>query len=320
MTQNIMSQYIDEQTHALKELVQSTQFQTIADTLPHISTITIVGTGSSYHMALAGASILNKLGFQAQCLKPSQVTQHNPDLAIFISQTGTSLNVLNVISHFDSTKIALTENMDAPISKAVDHTIDILANHEKCDAKTKGVSLTYASLVLLAHAIKSQTPTALIEDINSLETTIHQAREWASNNNWSFSVNNLAVIADKNSKANGLEAALKMLEVCLIPCLYTDDDEFSHGYHRMINKNSAILSLSLSDQPMNPHLSELMASVGGKMCTIGPELSNDIVVSSPLHQLAAAHAIIAEFADQYGYDPNMPLYNEFIDKVNTRIK
>lgn len=319
MTQNIMSQYVDEQTEALNQLIQSHQFQNIADTLPSISTITIVGTGSSYHMALAGASIFNKLGFKAQCLKPSEVTQHNPDLAIFISQTGTSLNVLNVVDNFNSLKIALTENIKGPISKVVDHTIDINSKGEKCNAKTKGVSLTYASLVLLAYALKKETPTSLTDDINSLDTTINKARQWANNNNWSQSVTSLVVIGDKDSKANGLEAALKMLEVCLIPCLYTDDDEFSHGYHRMINENSAILSLSLSEQPMNTHLSELMESVGGQICTIGPDLSNNIIVNSPLHQLAAVHTLIAEFADQYGYDPNMPLYDEFVQKVKTRI-
>lgn len=309
---HIMSQYIDEQGSVLQNLLVTSQFEEIQLQLTKpIHKIIIVGTGSSYNMALAASKDFERL-LSTTCVafKPSDfvIPDDLDTLIIFISQTGTSNNVLNIVNKTKSFQtIAVTEDLNSPLAQQCDITIDILTGKELCNAKTKGVTATYCALLILAHTLSETSFDYLQNEIDTIPQVIEETKQLASTIDIN-KVDHTIYIGDPHFRAVGLEGSLKYLEVLLDPALYCDIDEFSHGYHRLINPNSlGILIQRESDEEFNQATKKLF----NQLIVLDP--SNSLIINTII-----VHTLISEWAKVRQIDPNQPIHEWFNVAVKTR--
>ncbi len=315
---NIMTEYLLKSPKVLKELIQHSQFETIANQVKPFSRVLLIGTGSSHIMSKAALPYMRKaLETEVHAFRASdEIGAKASDLLIYISQTGTSINVLeNLQAHPNQQKIAITENPDAIIAKSAAFTIDLLVGTEPCNAKTVGVSATFLSLVLLSYALSKRSHKAAIEklenEIDQLELIINNYLNLGQETNLS-EPQHLFVLTAPSLNAVGEEASLKYIEVALRPAVYCNIDEFSHGYNRMINKDSLILYLPDQKSDYEEPLLQLVEEAKAKILIAQS-------TSSILHSLAFVHGIIAMVADQLEIDPNYPIYDWFNRSVKTRL-
>ena len=315
---NIMTQNLLRTPTALKALLQDTQFKKVAQQITSVSELHFIGTGSSNHASHGAQSFLSAhLEFPVYVHRPTEhfeVQEHG--VLIFVSQTGTSFNVLKCLQEFPNhTKFAVSQNADAAIPLACDYTLDLGIGNEDCNAKTVGVSATFLSLVLfglnLSKKDQQHNFEVLQDQVNEIEQTIQDSLDLAQTIDGK-AFDHMFILTSPSLRSVGAEAALKYLEVALQPAVYCDVDEFSHGYTRMINSKSLILYLAQESSSYDDQLNQLVEESKATMCKLQP-------TSGVMAGLAFVHGIISIIADQMAIDPNQPIYAWFNDAVQTRV-
>ena len=164
MDETLLQRYISQQSAVWKALLDKRESLTapFAVLEPKPDRVILIGSGSSHYAALMARPVLEQaFGVEVSCFVPSQEEQlircraAHP-LYIAVSQSGISTNTYTLIRSLRAQGypvVALTEHLDSPVGKAASLAIPLLIGEERIGAKTKGVTATVLTLMLLGLSV-----------------------------------------------------------------------------------------------------------------------------------------------------------------------
>lgn len=254
----VLSRILEERQSILSELVDLVTGQDVSNVL-------IVGSGSSYHSAVAVQAFVEKsLQMAVKVQYPTRFTNEviapeKGTLVIGISQGGKSLSTLRAISKAQEgglKTVGITATKDSELAKRPDLFVPIECGEEQAGAKTKGVAATMLTLLLLGLEVGKKQgyyeEQAYQEWIRKIEATIENlpvviesAESWVNQYMDEFSVApQLMVIGYGPHYAIALEGGLKILETVRIPALGYEMEEYMHGIYNCINEDNHLIFLA----------------------------------------------------------------------------
>lgn len=355
MYESIMWTYIREEQPLLTNLLKNDEVSKAAEALSSMEALYFVAHGSSYNAASAIAPLLTKLAkIRVYIYTPSQVL-HN-EISLFredakvtyvcgISQTGTSrgtLEALDYIKSFHFPVIGITDGAGSPLEEKSDVVFHLNCKGEDSNAKTKGYSSTL--LVLCKMAIELALHKGIIDrmcrekiysdlsrEISKLNPVAQKVHDWCRKNQFGLGMSHLYVIGNGINYATAMEGQLKLMETVCIPTMFSNIEEFSHGMHRSLKKDSYILLLDTEkDSEMTErtfrylkdrNMKVLMLSTHSKSEEESVILLPDYDGTDSVFLVTIAVQIISVFVPEInGEDPNRYANDDYTLCVETRVK
>lgn len=264
---SIMWQYIHEEYECLKKLWSYDHLHEVAKEIAqqNYKKVYYVASGSSLHVAKVVSDWMERyMQVEVTCMPPFEFAHREAvkrcpkdTLVIAVSQTGTSRGTLEAIQlakKLNYPILTLTEAEDTPIAKAGNYYLNFLCGNEDSNAKTKGYS---SNLVLMQRLILlvgyhlgtineneyEQLDKEVKQSVECLPSVIASATQWVNEHPEWANIVDLTTIGYGCNLATAMEGALKLLETMSIATMFNDIEEFSHGMHRAMHKNSRILLL-----------------------------------------------------------------------------
>lgn len=184
-----MLDYINEEEETLLNILKNYTLKKDKN-LAKVNHLMILATGSSYNACLSAKMFLEKYGDLVVTIEEPYNFNHygslpsSVDAVVAVSQSGKSASTIDAIAKIKDQNlfhIALTSDLNSPISKVVDQTIDLQMGIEKVGFVTKGFVTTILQLMLLGLSIgfskQKLSETAVAEVKEQLEQVIQQIPE-----------------------------------------------------------------------------------------------------------------------------------------------
>lgn len=243
-----------------------------------VSELYLVGTGSSYHSAIAVASFLKKiLGIRVFPVYPITVSEevcfmNENSLIVGISQQGTSMAVIQALDEAKSLGIrtlSITGEYNTEITRHSHGNIYVECGYEDAGATTKGYTATVLTLVLfgLQLAKLQKTISSKGEEsyqgriksiVENMPHVLENSRNWCKNvSDKLIESNNLIVLCDGIQKATMLEAVLKLSETCRFPVRGFELDAFMHGMYNAVDNKTDFLYLFPEEKEQRERMERL---------------------------------------------------------------
>ena len=353
---SIMWQYINEEYACLQKLWNYAHLEEVAKQLAEktIDKVYYVASGSSLNVAKVVHSWMEKYwNCEVICLAPLEFKQRESvkhqypnTLVIGVSQTGTSRGTLESLQYAKElgyTVLTLTEREDTPIAKVGDYYLNFCCGEEDSNAKTKGYSsnlvLVQRLILLVAHhkgLLSDEDYTVLDhevkESVEYVPAVIEKTVNWVNAHPDWANISDLTVIGYGNNFATAMEGSLKLLETMSIATMVSDIEEFSHGMHRAMHKDSRIL-LMASDKEGKDDVrktTEFLRTVSDYVLLVdagsdAKEDANTLVLpclketESSLLQVVVIQVLSVAFPELLGKDPNYPYNQEYTSLIQTRV-
>lgn len=356
---SVMWEYIDESQNRLLELIESDDVTKVISRLPlkTIKNLVFIASGSSNNICRAAKNFLEEntrmnvyTYFPFEFENDQRVIQRlsvESSLVIGISQTGTSSSVLNCLVKAKSLGyklLTLTEREDTPIKHIGDYYLNFKCGLEACNAKTKGYSASLLLLHLIGVEIARQTEkidqvtytlirNELSELVNKIPDVVEQTIDWVKQNTHWSRAESIVVIGHSSNYGTAIEGALKVSETLCVPALYSDVDEYTHGYHRILFKNSFIIAIE-----GNGYGSESLHKTFEYIRTITPNRLlisssvrnnslNDVIwvsetehVSSALLSVIVYQVLAVALPELLDNDPNVERHEDYLRSLKTRVE
>lgn len=268
-----MYDYILESKDAVRNIVakQSTIFtEAIEYCLERkIQQIYLVGSGTSYHAALAARTVLEKtLNIKVNAIYPMQfkdnelITTKNT-LVIGISHAGRSSSTILALDYAKSQgllTIAMTAERNRPISKHADKTVYIEIGEELAGPKTKGFIGSIATVVLFGlnygikakltnKQIKDQLIERMVKTTDNIPIIAEKASQWYKENKADFiKSRRIIIVGYENCLAAMMEGTLKISEAVRYSVIGYEQEEFMHGIYHGIDENTYLIYLASQGQ------------------------------------------------------------------------
>lgn len=264
---NVMQAYVDEQPAVLADVLAG-QSQYALPTFPRVRRVILFGSGSSYHAAVLAAPFwVRALGVEATPVIPTHmqaldVVDTEGLLYVAVSQGGRSTNTYHQVQALRARGIpviAVTESTDTPVGQQADFALGLPIGQETIGAKTKGMTATAVTLILLALALgqaQGTAPAAWCADIQSgLQAWVGQLPEHLTRAKaWAQAVcpdlapaRHLYVLGKGAAYGAALEGGLKLLETTYRPVSCYEFEEYLHGIQNALDARSYLLCLMPSD-------------------------------------------------------------------------
>jgi glucoselysine-6-phosphate deglycase len=269
---DLMKRYIDEQPALVKNMTEkrSAIAQAFLVKFGGIKPkrIFLFGSGSSFHVACIAKPMMEKLlGIEVTVEVPSHLSYlsliQNPEETLYfaLSQGGASRSTISKLREIKAKGgriIGITENNDTPIARESDFSLPLQIGHEAIGAKTKGVTATVLTLILLAlewpvlGAGTEAQREVVVQDLLSaaarMPENIKLTRDWIQRNREAMvSAGYMAVLGEKFDYGVTLEFALKLLETIYRPVFAYDFGEYLHGCQNMVDQKSSLIFLMPGD-------------------------------------------------------------------------
>jgi glucosamine 6-phosphate synthetase-like amidotransferase/phosphosugar isomerase protein len=264
-----MYKYICETTDTLTHVINNRQNITrkFVDYYKDktINQVYLVGSGSSYHAAVAAKLFLEEaLGIKVYTMYPTHLSRNEHifdknTLVVGISQGGQSLST---VEGLDSAKdrglytAALSENTTALIFEHANTSTLLDIGNEKAGPKTKGYSATIITLMLMFSELSKAKGKLSVDQereyiirmekvINNINPIIEASTAWYERiRNEIVSAKRIIVVGYDGLYADVLEGALKVLETMRESVVGYDIEEFFHGIYNSITENVHIIYLA----------------------------------------------------------------------------
>lgn len=297
---NLMQQYIREQPETLRALVDG------RETLAHefcakfgkrqIDRVVLLGSGSSYHAALMAKPLIERaLGAEVSAVVPTRfddlaAMRKEDVLYLASSQSGRSTNTYERMGRLRSEGqpvAAVTADGASPVGRAADVTVCPPIGEELIGAKTKGMTATAVTLILLAlelGRVKNTLPdgfydealAALAAMCDAMAENIARAERWCVESAVPLlaPAGYLDVIAEGADYAAALEGRLKLLETIWRPVVCYEFEEYLHGIQNALGEQTYLLGLLPADEDEAARMRRLAAFArdkGAKCLLIGLE-------------------------------------------------
>lgn len=156
-----MLDYINEEEAILKQIMM--KYKPVSEpNLAQLTTLLILATGSSYNACLAAKATMEKIANISITIEEPYNFNHygtipnSVDAVLAVSQSGKSVSTIDAMAHIKEKgklTIALTGNLESPLSDMVDYLVDIDMGIETVGFVTKGYSATVLQLILLSLTI-----------------------------------------------------------------------------------------------------------------------------------------------------------------------
>jgi len=282
---HFMLKEIMEQQALVSKLVNSdlSYLKNAASAVSLSKNIFLVGSGSSFHVALLAASLFRDLGRDAVAVQPQDLLNYSKiigkeDIFIIISQSGETMDIIEALPVIkENKKIGIINTEGSTLANSVDYFININAGHEKGVAATKTFTMSAVLSCLIAMFSAGEEKEAL-NDLNLLNINLFNLfvpsvysaiKEAASAIKGE---KNLFFLGRGSDYISAMEAALKMKEITYIHAEAIDSATFKHGPLALISKGTysiAFVSDRFKDREIN-NLKEIKAR-NGKIIGIANE-------------------------------------------------
>ena len=291
------------------------------------SVVTTIARGSSDHAALyLKYAIELTAGVPVASIGPSVASIYNKKLQldnavnISISQSGKSPDIVKMTEMARSSgaiSIAITNNVNSPLSTVSSHSIDIYAGEEKSVAATKTfVASIVAGLLLLAYW---QDDDELMQAINDLPSLMRKAIDC----DWSNLIDRLKdeesifILGRGPGMAISNEAALKFKETCQIHAESYSSAEVMHGPKSIVDNSFPVLALASRDETESS-LVEVAESLIGQGADVYmtsdkglnasklPFVASGHSLTDPLLLIISYYNFIEKLANAKGLNPDQP--------------
>lgn len=230
-------------------ILQETNLLKVVDLIKQSKKIVFLACGTSYHASLVGAILLIKLGFNAQSVIASElesfVSFDQDTLAIAISQSGETMDVINVLKKAKDRGAKIISIVNVPFStiqrlSAV--SLEILAGQEICVASTKTFTNQVIILLELARRLGyqkglSEIPGKIKQTIAENEGKVMQLAKSL------FQQKDIFVLGKGLSYPISREIALKLKEIPYIHAEGMMAGELKHGTIALIEEGTPVISL-----------------------------------------------------------------------------
>jgi glucosamine--fructose-6-phosphate aminotransferase (isomerizing) len=286
-----------------------------------------VARGSSDHAAAYAAYlIMARLGRVVASLPMSLLTlyqaplQAQGTLAIAVSQSGQSPDVVQTIGHFrrgGGTTVAMVNDTQSPLAQAAEWALPLHAGPERSVAATKSfITSLVAGARLVAHW---QGDAALREHLQALPEALHRA----AHADWQAALEVLAPARGAMVVGRGIslpiaqEAALKLKETSALQAEAFSGAEIQHGPMALVEPGYPLLVFA----PRGPAcqglvaLAQAMRQRGARVLLAAPEdvASRDLTLPTsptaeldPIVAVQAFYSLAAQLAVARGLNPDQP--------------
>ena len=274
---HFMLKEITEQQKLISSLAESNlSYLNNASSLIAVSRkVYIIGSGSSFHVALLAANLFRDLGKDAIAVQPQDLYNYSKliaseDIFIIVSQSGETMDIVEALPLIKrNKKIGIINTEESTLSNAVDYFININAGHEKGVAATKTFTMSAILVCLLAMFSFGQEKEA-VNDLKLLDINLYNLfvpSVYKIIKETSAAIKNekdMFFLGRGNDYIAAMEAALKMKEVTYIHSEAIDSATFKHGPLALVSKgvySIAIVSERFKDREIN-NLKEVKARNG----------------------------------------------------------
>ena len=242
-----------------------------------IRKIYLLGSGTSYHASLCIKSYFEKyLNVEVEVDIPTVFTNYvkinnnkmyknNQILVIGISQSGTSFSTINAMKKARDAgymTIALTENLNSPISQEVDHVIKLLCGKELIPVETKGYTTTILQGYLWAIEIAYKLERLSVLDYEEImantkkmlanyQDIIAEIESWYQKNMSELLTYKYGhVTAYGSNICTAQEAVLKMYETYKKPLSAYELEELIHGPNMAFSEDTFIFLIASDEKEL----------------------------------------------------------------------
>jgi len=353
---SIMWKYIREEVECLPTLWEYAHLEEVAKELAvkQIDKVYYVASGSSLNVAKVVHSWMEKYwNCEVVCLAPLEFKQRQSvkkqypnTLVIGVSQTGTSRGTLESLQYAKELGyplLTLTEREDTPIAKLGDYYLNFCCGEEDSNAKTKGYSsnlILVQRLILLVAKYKgfisedeyARLDSELKASVANVAGVIEKTIAWVNNHQDWANMHDLTVISYGNNYATAMEGSLKLLETMSIASMFIDIEEFSHGTHRAMHKDSRIVLLASDSEGKEDTrvTAKYLQNVSDYVLLVdaGNDAKEDELTlvlpcmqeteSSLLH-VVVIQVLSVAFPELLDKDPNYPYNQDLTTIIKTRV-
>lgn len=344
---NKMWEYIDEQKDILTNILDQEEkiVSFLPDSFVHKKEIIITASGSSLNAAMLVKTMLEKkcdccihveTPFQLRYYS-SLLNQGHDKIIIALSQTGKSigtLECLQIANNHHIATLAITAYDDSPIAITANAHVNMLCGDESVGPKTKGFSATVLTLQLVLMRLLGISSQKYIQEyrqsIQELPYNILEAKQWCQNHShWALSPA-MSIVGFGINYPTAREGTLKVLETMQIPIMNFEMEEFMHGPHRTIIKDSYLVmidTLGKGQVLMNNLIDFSRQKTDNYLIISTQKESEDHIIhighypltSSWLNIVVIFQVMCTYFPEVNGINSSDPIYGDFAATVGTRI-
>ena len=284
---HFMLKEIHEQPTAARELLHlleaSEHLPRMVDALRRAERLFLVGSGSSYHACVVGATFWSRLACQlAIPVLPQQfIEQVGPalrsgDAALYVSQSGETKDVLNALN-FATPKgvlpLGLVNVLGSTLTRKVKVYLPLACGWEISVPATKTYTNQVIALIGLAAAVGGQP----VEELDAAPAWIERAiartdGPMAKLAQQFVACDRLFILGYGLGHGVALEGALKCKEVTGLPCEGMFSSEFKHGPLAMVEEGTPVFFTAPPSgaEMLTNHVTEVTARGGHATVIAGP--------------------------------------------------
>lgn len=345
MNKNLMNNFIDQQPIIIEKVIND-ELTLSGKLTKEIKEIIFVGSGSSLHASKMGKIYFEKYtNFKTSYFSPTEYLERFKDsknkyLLVAISQSGsskTTLKSLELAKGSDNPTILISATNDEYKKNLSDQFIDLFCPTETIGPKTVGVLATFVRIVQLALKLsikKNFITEAETQDVLS-KVLIHvkkipsvkkNIQEWIKEHKWWADLSYLTVTSDWNLFPVIEEGSLKLLETLRKPVLPYKIEDFTHGPHRLITKDSFhIFVASTKNTDTSYKVRSYAKEYTDNILYLSADESSDIFLDINNKQLGneiiyllVFQVLANELALLTGFNPDEQIHSEFFSFVGTK--
>ncbi|MFN3971286.1 MAG: SIS domain-containing protein [Gemmobacter sp.] len=292
---------------------------------PHL--IVTVARGSSDHAATYLKYAVELMaGIPVASVGPSVASIYRRPLrlagaaCIGISQSGQSPDIVEMMRAAGAggaLTLALTNQADSPMARAVAHALPLMAGPERAVAATK--TFTGSVLAGLALVAEWQEDEALRSALASLPEAMAQALrlDWSALEDRLAPAQSLYVLGRGPAFAIACEAALKGKETCGLHAEAYSAAEVLHGPAAIVRAHFPVLALAVEDAALAQvqATAERLAAQGADVFVTGTQVPGAVTLPmvgglhpmvAPLVLAAAWYRFVEGLSRRRGHDPDTP--------------
>jgi glucosamine--fructose-6-phosphate aminotransferase (isomerizing) len=256
--EHYMIKEIREQPAVVKRLLdsfdttQKNKLLKFVQIVKESSQIIFLASGSSYHAALIGCILLNRLGYTARANIASEAETFlhfdKSSVVIAISQSGETMDVIIPLRKAKEAGAKILSIVNVPystIQRWSDHSLEVLAGQEVCVAATKSFTNQVVALLKIASLLGNnemdrgfdKIPERIEQTIDHNDLRIQKLAETLAERR------DLFVLGRSISYPMAREIALKLKEISYIHAEGMMAGELKHGTIALIESGTPVISI-----------------------------------------------------------------------------
>ena len=339
-----MLDYVNEEQATLQRILENYDFS-VDSNLATMENVVILATGSSYNACLSAKITFEKMADVTITIEEPYNFNHygrlgkDVDTIIGVSQSGKSASTIDAMKELasaDINRIVLTSDLTSPITKVVDHVIDLQMGIETVGFVTKGFSTTVFQLILLGikvgiakGKITTEQLTRLKEELEDVVGEIEKVIE--KTNHFLKLGSRFVAIGYGPNWGTAKEFETKFTETVRCPSQGFELEAYMHGPYLEADWTHTLFFIEVPGDNLSRSqaLSNYMKDAVGKTYRITTEASNDqdtLGLDSPVSELFSQLLLVIPFqilsykiATAKGIDLSQRIFDDFDRVLKSKI-